>query len=376
MRLAALHSSFRLICQSIPQLVGASEAFLLRLRGMQPVQLLFSALNCLGRTHECALRIFSLTPLAWEGSFMASCAQLFRLSVVQHQMQRSVHAVVLRSSYVCEVKEWDMPGRVSLLAAEGCEWQSNNNVRVVLCTDALLVITPSGTAAKGSALGSMFFGGSLPLVAKKGNQLIECVQLDGLRVKRDQSNPRMLLLEPRDSSGAAKYRFLPSADSQDDWFDALERAIASRATSNIGVDLRRVLMQEDSNIPIAVASLTDAISSLVKRGGFTDLWCQQPPFAELMANGPELVLTQMWKERVLPSSHPCMLLHALHYYLTMLPNGLLVSVEAVRKLASMHTNIAAEAVERVVSALPSCSQILLGHMMDFALKVGEVVGSH
>jgi hypothetical protein len=209
-----------------------------KLRGMPVAELLFAPLRHCRRTHQLALRMLASLPREWDpaGAMLTECCALFRLSISFQSLEAEAQTDAFCRSFVNDNPSWDAPGRVPQAECHA-EWLGSQGYRVVLCRDALLVISPSAPAAAKSGLGSRIGG----LALKKPNQLVDCIMLETVTVKHDGKTT--LLLECTGRGPTPMRLGLPEAQFEP-WLHLLTRAVADKASSRLGMDVARVLRVE------------------------------------------------------------------------------------------------------------------------------------
>jgi hypothetical protein len=229
------------------------------------------------------------------------------------------------------------------------------NCRVALCDDAVLVISPSELDKK--------YSGKLPSNARQPDCLFELFSLSNLSASIDAKGGAHVNLD----FGGSKYRFSPySPVSTELWMQQFEAASADRRVSHLGTGLRALLFEEDTNIPLVVATICECLR---QRGdSFCDIWLnvidEQRP---AQFKGSIAILNAIWSERrsVLECSGRD-LLRALHFFLHSLPEPLVTEVMAKEMYAARHDG---RRLEALVGKIPLPSQVLIGFMLGFCVDL-------
>ncbi len=226
------------------------------------------------------------------------------------------------------------------------------NCRVAICDDALLVISPSEPDKK--------YSSKLPSNARAGDVLFEVLPLGNVTVSVDAKTGFHIVLE----SAGVKYKFVTYAPvSTELWLQQFERAVAESRVSHLGMDLRKVLFEEDSNIPVVVASICEALR---QRGdSLKDIWLNvfAPAPEGSTFKTPLAILNSIWSGSRLFLKCPSRdLLRALHYFISHLPDSLLSEV-ILKEMVAARTD--GRRLETLVSKITLPAQVMIGYMLGF-----------
>jgi hypothetical protein len=245
--LAGLSDVFVLLREHIPTLWR---------RGKTPIWAQF----CLhfSAAHGCFLNVCRV-----ERELPVAVAKFFVFATQMDLFFSEVRYALFWGSLSCSVPEWERPKRRVLLTSEA-EWQGTPYCRIAICNDAVLVISPSEFDKKVFS--------KLPSSVKHTDQVFEMLPLSSLTASIDGKTGIHIVLE----MGASKYRFVPHAPvSAELWLSQFELSAVDWSVSRLGLSLKQCLFQEDTNIPIAAASICE---TLRQRGeSFSNMWLVAAP---------------------------------------------------------------------------------------------------
>ncbi len=280
---------------------------------------------------------------------------MFRLATQMETVLADVKRRVLRNSFACDTQAWERPLRRLVIGCEG-EWQGVLACRVLLCDDALLVVSPNKYDKK------LF--SKLPSSVKKGAQLFELFPLVTVSAVVDAAKPHQIIV----TAGANKFKFAPQSPvSVELWLEQLRVVREEGRISHYGMDLQRVLFEEDTNIPLAVSSICQVARQ--RGNSFADMWldlASQRADAPA-ATSPPALLEMIWRGNVAFSA--CSdreMLRALHYYLRGFPDAF-VPVLACKEMSEARSN--PRQLDSIVSRLAPPVQILIGYILGFAMDL-------
>lgn len=347
----SLSSMFLELGSAIPVLAKALPRRSPELRGFTLVSLLNTVFLHFRAFHASMLLIFSCA--TDKEVLLNECGQLFRLSLVMSSIQEKAQRDLFRMSYICENDAFENPARVVKLDCDA-EWQGSPGHRVVVCSDGVLIISPSTEAADKRTFKK----------TKKPAKLMDFIPLAVVSATVDVGKQGVVVME----WGSSKAKFVTTSCTADAWIVELQRAKEEVRVSKLGMDLNRVLFEEDTNIPVLIASICQSCRQR-RSMGFMQMWFTQLEQQGKEVTTPEEIAMMVWQgQSKFSTSAPGTQLLALHYYLRNLPHAL-VPVNVGTLLYSARNDVST--LEKLISRLPQFVQTVLGFLLSFVLDVSS-----